>query len=101
MNCGPGESRTPDERFRNWVVIPQLECFQCLWLGRIRAVLGSVGTGTCDRSCNIGRRGWPMGDMFSGAACWHLRETLLKEEPPRCDLKNRRNQDDQILRLGE
>ena len=28
-------------------------------------------------------------------------ETLLKEEPRRCNLKNQRNQDDQILRLGE
>jgi len=32
----------------------------------------------------------------------HRRETLSKEESSRCDLKNqRRNQDDQILRLGE
>ena len=32
----------------------------------------------------------------------HHRETLLKEESRRCDLKNRRNhQADQILRLGE
>jgi hypothetical protein len=31
----------------------------------------------------------------------HHRETLLKEDSWRCDLKNRRNQADQILRLGE
>jgi hypothetical protein len=31
----------------------------------------------------------------------HHRETLLQEESWRCDLKNRRNQADQILRLGE
>jgi hypothetical protein len=32
----------------------------------------------------------------------HHRETLLQEESWRCDLKNRRNhQDDQILLLGE
>jgi len=31
----------------------------------------------------------------------HHRETLSKEESSRCDLKNRRNQADQILRLDE
>ena len=54
----PGESRTPDQRFRNWAVIPQLVCFQCLQFGQFRAVLGSVGSGTCNGSCNAGR-GWP------------------------------------------
>ena len=58
LDGGPGESRTPDQRFRNWAVIPQLVCFQCLQFGQFRAVLGSVGSGTCNGSCNAGR-GWP------------------------------------------
>ena len=55
LDGGPGESRTPDQRFRNWAVIPQLVCFQCLQFGQFRAVLGSVGSGTCNGSCNAGR----------------------------------------------
>jgi len=58
LDGGPGESRTPDQRFRNRAVIPQLVCFQCLQFGQFRAVLGSVGSGTCNGSCNAGR-GWP------------------------------------------
>jgi hypothetical protein len=58
LDGGPGESRTPDQRFRNWAVIPQPVCFQCLQFGQLRAVLGLVGSRTCNRSCNAGR-GWP------------------------------------------
>jgi hypothetical protein len=52
LDGGPGESRTPDQRFRNWAVIPQLVCFQCLQFGQFRAVMGLVGSRTCNRSCN-------------------------------------------------
>jgi hypothetical protein len=52
LGGGPGESRTPDPRFRNWAAIPQLVCFQCLQFGQFRAVLGLVGSRTCNRSCN-------------------------------------------------
>ena len=57
-NGGPGESRTPDQRFRNWAIIPQRPCFQCLQFGQFRAVLGLFGSGTCNKSCNDGS-GWP------------------------------------------
>jgi hypothetical protein len=53
LGGGHGESRTPDQRFRDWAVIPQRVCFQCLQFGRFRAVLGLVGSGTCNGSCNI------------------------------------------------
>jgi len=36
----------------NWAVIPQLVCFRCLQFGQFRAVLGLVGSRTCNRSCN-------------------------------------------------
>ena len=36
----------------NRVFIPQLVRFQCLQFGQFRAVLGLVGSGTCNGSCN-------------------------------------------------
>jgi hypothetical protein len=66
LDGGPGESRTPDQRFRNWAIIPQRVCFQCLQFGQCRAVLGLFGSRTCNRSCNAGR-GWPSLLIINGS----------------------------------
>src|ERR1700751_518621 len=63
LDGGPGESRTPDQRFRNRAIIPQLVCFQCLQFGRFRAVLGLVGSGTCNGSCNLKIEGRSFGHV--------------------------------------
>src|ERR1700720_2587299 len=80
LDGGPGESRTPDQRFRNWAIIPQRVCFQCLQFGRFRAVLGLVGSGTCNGSCNIKIEGRSLSSSSSrgpAAFCDGWCESLL------------------------